>query len=338
MKNNYVVRVLDLPEHEQVILKLIFSVSQKSNLRSNTYTLAGDLSEPADVVIRDARSAHAASIDVRRELLVVDTPTSNIDAPVILRPLIATRVLAVLDDVFAAAAKASRAVVADNQTSNEIAPRLADPSVVLPFAAVQTEAAALAITPHQAQEHPANSAAAGIPAAQGADVAAVVDAVLLSPPADEPQVDILAELNEVSGVAEVGDPTAYAKARVLVVDDSPSVCKQLEIELQQFNVEVDYVPTARKAIEMVGKHNYQVAFLDVVLPDWDGFQICRHIKSKTPATVVVMLTGKASASDKIRGALAGCDAYLVKPVGRQKFQATVKKHLPLTANTQMLGA
>ena len=114
--------------------------------------------------------------------------------------------------------------------------------------------------------------------------------------------------------------------------------KQLEIELLQFDVEVDYVPSARKAIEMVRKYHYQVAFLDVVLPDWDGYQICKHIKSKVPDTIVVMLSDKATASDKLRGALAGCDAYLTKPVSRQTFQAIVKSHLTLSANSQALGA
>ena len=318
MKNNYVVRVLDLPEHERVILKLIFSVSEKSKRRSNTYTMAAGLHEPADVVIRDARVAYTPAADVRHELLVVDAPAATINAPVILRPLIATRVLAVLDDVFAATQSGS--------------------SVVVSFAAVQTAAIDLAITPDPAQEHPANHEAPGIPASQGADVAAVVDTVLLSIPSEEPQVDILIAASETPDNAEVINPAPRAKLRVLVVDDSPSVCKQLEIELLQFAVEVDYVPSARKAIEMIGKYNYTVAFLDVVLPDWDGFKICKHIKSKTPNTTVVMLTDKATTGDKLRGALAGCDAYLVKPVGRQTFQATVKKHLPLATNTQALGA
>ena len=316
MKNNYVVRVLDLPEHERVILKLIFSISEKSKLRSNTYTLAGDSHEPADVVIRDAHVAYTPATDVRRELLVVDAAAAIINTPVILRPLIATRVLAVLDDVFAAATIQSST------------------SVVLAFSATQPNVS----VPHKAQEHSAHLETPGIPASHGADVAAMVDAMLLSTASTELNVDLFVMHTETPAPAPVMNLAAAAKPRVLVVDDSPSVCKQLEIELRQFDVEVDYIPSARRAIAMLGKYSYHVAFLDVVLPDWDGFKICKHIKSKAPATIVVMLTEKATTGDKLRGALAGCDAYLVKPIGRQAFQVAIKNHLPLATRTQALGA
>lgn len=323
--NNYVVRVLGLPEHERVILKLIFSISEKSKLRRNIYTLAADLNEPADVVIRDVRHAPTPARDVRRELLVIDVPT-RIDTPVILRPLIATRVLAVLDDVFAAALIAPTAELQSNS------------SVVLPFAVVQHAVANTAMAASETHESPVDDDVSGISAAQGAEVAAVVDEILLSVPSEAPQVDLFALPDEASDSAVMMPPVMRSKLRVLVVDDNSSVCKQLEIELLQFDVEVDYVPSARKAIEMVGKYQYRVAFLDVVLPDWDGYQICKHIKSKAPDTIVVMLSDKATASDKLRGALAGCDAYLTKPVSRQMFQATMKSHLTHAANTQALGA
>lgn len=317
MKNNYVVRVLDLPEHERVILKLIFSISEKSPQRNNSYTLASDLHEPADVLIRDARSAFEPMADVRFELLVADSAAVAIHVPVILRPLIATRVLAVLDDVFTATHSRSS---------------------VVPFIAQPPADAGLAIALEQAQEHPANHAAPGIPVSQGPDVAAVIDTILLSPPSEAPAFDIFVEEDTAPAAVAETKPAAVTKPRVLVVDDSAAVCKQIAIELQQFSVEVDYVPSARKAIEMIAKGNYRLAFLDVVLPDWDGFKICKHIKSKSPGTTVVMLTEKATTGDKLRGALAGCDAYLVKPVGRQTFQAEVKKYLPLASSTQALGA
>jgi CheY-like chemotaxis protein len=334
MKNNYVVRVLDLPEHEQVILKLIFSVSEKSNLRSNTYTLAGSIHEPADVVIRDARVAYVPSTDVRRELLVVDAPASTIDAPVILRPLIATRVLAVLDDVFAAATSPPVAVVDAHETNSEPVSAQDGTAALISSAAAQSDFLEPVIVQGQAHEQPANLEVPEIPASQGADVAAAVDAALLRIPDEEPRADIFDTAENTDELT----PVAHSKPRVLVVDDSSSVCKQLAIEFLQFNVEVDYVPSARKAVEMLKKFSYRVAFLDVVLPDWDGFQICKHIKSKAPDTIVVMLTGKATASDKLRGALVGCDAYLVKPIARQAFQATLKSHLPLASNPQALGA
>ena len=55
--------------------------------------------------------------------------------------------------------------------------------------------------------------------------------------------------------------------RALVVDDSPSVRKQLELELELFDVDVDYAATAKEAMELLEHDEYDVAFLDVVLPD-----------------------------------------------------------------------
>ncbi|MBI3776048.1 MAG: response regulator [Gammaproteobacteria bacterium] len=313
MKNNYVIRVLDLPEHERVILKLIFLVSVKSNLRRNSYTLADTRDEPADVVIRDGHVAYTPSSDVRRELLVVNAPATTIDAPVV-------------------------AGDPSNHQKNAASLLSSRPPAVAALASAHPDATEVAIVRNTTQEHPANQELAGIPAAQGAEVAAVVETLLLSTPSDDPEVDIFETQDKSINSSDAPEFTSDVKSRVLVVDDSTAVCKQLEIELLQYNVEIDYAPTARQAIEMLGKYNYKMAFLDVVLPDWDGYRICKHIKSKAPNTAVVMISGKTTASDKLRGALAGCDAYLMKPVARQTFQAAVKKYLPLEASSQAQDA
>jgi CheY-like chemotaxis protein len=126
--------------------------------------------------------------------------------------------------------------------------------------------------------------------------------------------------------------------RALVVDDSPSVRKQLELELELFDVDVDYAATAKEAMDFLGLEKYDVAFLDVVLPDKDGFSICRHIKETSEDTSVIMLTGKAKQADKVKGALAGCDAYMVKPVGRLTFQSTVRNYLTLIDSSSVVEA
>ena len=126
--------------------------------------------------------------------------------------------------------------------------------------------------------------------------------------------------------------------KVLVVDDSPSVRKQLELELELFDVDVDYAATAKEAMDYLEQGNYDVAFLDVVLPDKDGFSICRHIKETNEGTSVIMLTGKAKQADKVKGALAGCDAYMVKPVGRLMFQTTVRNYLELMNSSSVVEA
>lgn len=116
--------------------------------------------------------------------------------------------------------------------------------------------------------------------------------------------------------------------RALVVDDSPTVRKQLELELQASNIYVDSAETGEAALEMVGKTFYDIVFLDVVLPGVDGYQVCKSIK-KNPAakhTPVVMLTSKSSPFDRVRGSLAGCNSYLTKPVDYEKFRHVLEEY------------
>lgn len=115
----------------------------------------------------------------------------------------------------------------------------------------------------------------------------------------------------------------------LVVDDSKPVRKQVELELKLFGMQVDAVESGEQAFELLAERSYDMIFLDVVLPGVDGYQICKTIKKdkakkKTP---VIMLTSKSSPFDRVRGALAGCDTYLTKPVKQGAFQKVVQKYL-----------
>jgi two-component system cell cycle response regulator len=116
--------------------------------------------------------------------------------------------------------------------------------------------------------------------------------------------------------------------RALVVDDSPTVRKQLELELTASNIHVDSAETGETGLDLMGKNYYDIIFLDVVLPGADGYQVCKRIK-KNPQlkqTPVVMLTSKSSPFDRVRGSLAGCDTYLTKPVDYQEFKQVLEKY------------
>jgi twitching motility two-component system response regulator PilG len=116
--------------------------------------------------------------------------------------------------------------------------------------------------------------------------------------------------------------------RALVVDDSPTVRKQLELELEASNIHVDSAETGESGLSLMDKNYYDIIFLDVMLPGVDGYQVCKHIK-KNPThkrTPVVMLTSKSSPFDRVRGSLAGCDTYLTKPVDYQAFKQVLEKY------------
>ena len=127
----------------------------------------------------------------------------------------------------------------------------------------------------------------------------------------------------------VTSPIGSSKTRrALVVDDSLTVRKQLEQELGASNIQVDSVETGETGLDLMGKNDYDIIFLDVMLPGADGYQVCKHIK-KNPLLKqipVVMLTSKSSPFDRVRGSLAGCDTYLTKPVDYQEFKQVLEKY------------
>jgi CheY-like chemotaxis protein len=120
---------------------------------------------------------------------------------------------------------------------------------------------------------------------------------------------------------------------VLVVDDNLTVREFMRSKLAPFNFNVDYAESGEQAVGLTGSRHYTCVFLDVIMPGIDGYQVCKLIKSKKSVhkTAVVMLTSKGSPFDKIRGAMAGCDAYLTKPVDEDKLLGTIVKFLPMHA-------
>lgn len=117
--------------------------------------------------------------------------------------------------------------------------------------------------------------------------------------------------------------------QVLVVDDSLPVRKFMELKLAPYSFGVDFADSGEKAINLVTERNYACVFLDVMLPGVDGYQVCKAIKKQRgAATAVVMLTGRTSSFDKIRGTMAGCDAYMTKPVDEEKLLEVIAKFIP----------
>lgn len=116
--------------------------------------------------------------------------------------------------------------------------------------------------------------------------------------------------------------------RVLVIDDSETVRKQLELALGDQGIDVQTAETGELGLHMLSSCPYDLIFLDVVLPGADGYQICKTIKkNKSKQRIpVVMLTSKSSPFDRVKGSLAGCDTYLTKPVELRRLVEILHKH------------
>lgn len=124
-------------------------------------------------------------------------------------------------------------------------------------------------------------------------------------------------------------PVPSVLRRALVVDDSPTVCKQLELELRNFNIQSDIAESGERALQLLLLNQYDLIFLDVVLPGTNGYQVCKDIRKnpKTKQTPVIMLTSKSSPFDRVRGTLVGCSSYLTKPVDYKEFRDAVGKYV-----------
>jgi len=106
-------------------------------------------------------------------------------------------------------------------------------------------------------------------------------------------------------------------ARILVVDDIPANVKLLEARLTAEYFDVVTASNGIDALAICEKAECDMVLLDVMMPDMDGFEVCRRLKGnpKTHHIPVVMVTALDQASDRVRGLEAGADDFLTKPVG-----------------------
>ena len=123
-----------------------------------------------------------------------------------------------------------------------------------------------------------------------------------------------------------------SNGKVLVVDDSLSVRTQMDLCLRLHDLSVDMAENAETALELIENGDYDVIFLDVVLPEMDGYKVCKLIKSNEEkrSIPIVMLTGKTSPFNKVRGVMAGCDRYLTKPVDAEELKTVLHQYIPET--------
>lgn len=119
------------------------------------------------------------------------------------------------------------------------------------------------------------------------------------------------------------------RARVLIVDDSPTVRRQLTVAFDRMGISCEPVASAAEALARLVDEHFDLALVDVVMPDMDGYKLTREIKrSKRLRQIpVIILTSRSSPFDLARAALAGCDTYLTKPVPFRALEAAVLKQL-----------
>ena len=117
------------------------------------------------------------------------------------------------------------------------------------------------------------------------------------------------------------------KNRILIVEDEESLLKLESILLTSKGYDVTGVMDGRSALEEVAKNKPDLIILDIMLPELDGFEVCRRIRENpdTSHIPVVMLTAKKSSQDLARGKQVGADEYITKPFKSAKVMEIIER-------------
>jgi DNA-binding response OmpR family regulator len=116
--------------------------------------------------------------------------------------------------------------------------------------------------------------------------------------------------------------------RLLVVEDEEHLATGLKLNLELEGFAVDVANDARQAVaKLLDPAAYDAIVLDVMLPDIDGFELCRRLRDSGNFVPVIMLTARDSAQDRVLGLEAGADDYMVKPFKLAELLARVRSML-----------
>ncbi len=139
--------------------------------------------------------------------------------------------------------------------------------------------------------------------------------------------------------------------KVLILEDEDNIRSFVVINLQRAGYDVLEAACGQEALDKMQEHNdITVAILDIMLPDIDGFEVCRRIRATNKQMGIIMLTARTQEMDKVTGLMTGADDYVTKPfspaeltarvdalcrrIGKEVAASEVLKQGPFTMNTR----
>ena len=111
--------------------------------------------------------------------------------------------------------------------------------------------------------------------------------------------------------------------KILIVDDDQNICELLRLYAEKEGYTVSLAHDGRKAVECFEQESPDIILLDIMLPELDGWQVCREIRKKSQCPII-MLTAKGETFDKVLGLELGADDYVVKPFETKEVLARIK--------------
>ena len=121
--------------------------------------------------------------------------------------------------------------------------------------------------------------------------------------------------------------------RILVVEDEPGIAFGLESDLQTEGYQVVVVGDGAEAVRRAGAEAFDLILLDVMLPNKDGFEVCRELRHGGLKTPIILLTAKTQEAEKVLGLDVGADDYVTKPFSPRELALRVRSVLRRSRGT-----
>jgi DNA-binding response OmpR family regulator len=115
------------------------------------------------------------------------------------------------------------------------------------------------------------------------------------------------------------------KKNILVIDDDKSILRTFTRILQKSGYQIDVAETGKEALDKAKKKNYDLALIDIRLPDMDGTDLLVKLKQDMNNAIKIMITGFPSLETGVKALDEGADAYLVKPVKPEELIALIEE-------------
>jgi DNA-binding response OmpR family regulator len=116
------------------------------------------------------------------------------------------------------------------------------------------------------------------------------------------------------------------KPRILIVEDHPLIAELVETRLRIEGMQPVKCPGGREALALIGSERFDAVILDIMMPDVDGYEVLRHIRSapETATLPVIFLTAKSTPADVEKGLQLGANHYITKPFSGQDLMRKVR--------------
>ncbi len=112
--------------------------------------------------------------------------------------------------------------------------------------------------------------------------------------------------------------------RILVIEDEPTIIEFLRTGLAYEGYRVSVAPDGKTGLDLIGRESFDLVILDLMLPDVDGFEVCRRLRTWGNDVPIIMLTARKEIADRVTGLDLGADDYVTKPFSFAELLARIR--------------